>query len=172
MILLDYILLAILAYFALWGFKQGLIRAVGSFIGLIIAVVVTSRYFEYAAERFAPYVGLANNQNLARIVSFVILLVVINRLVIFAVDIIHRAYNAVAVIPGLKLSNRLLGMALGVIEGATVLGLVIYFAGRFPFGDYVQNGLTASKIAPIVLSISTLVQPLLPEAIRQIKGLI
>lgn len=172
MIILDYILLAILAYFAFWGFKQGLIRAVGSFIGLIIAVVITSRYFEYAAERFAPYVGLGNNQNLARVIAFVALLIIVSRIVRWIVALIHKAYTSMAVIPGLKISNRLLGMALGVIEGATVLGLVIYFANRFPFGDYIQNALAVSKIAPIVLSISALVQPLLPEAIRQVQGLI
>ena len=172
MILLDYILLAVLVYFTFWGFKQGLIRAVGSFLGLIIAVVITSRYFEYVAERFAPYVGLGNNQNLARIIAFVALLIVVNRLVIFIVGVIHRVYVGIAVIPGMKLSNRLLGAALGLIEGATVLGLVIYFAGRFPFGDFVQGMLSASRLAPIVLSISALVQPLLPEAIRQIRGLI
>lgn len=172
MILLDYILLAVLVYFTFWGFKQGLIRAVGSFIGLIVAVLVTSRYFEYAAGRFAPYVGLENNQNLARIIAFVLLLVIVNRLVIFIVGVIHRVYVGIAVIPGMKLSNRLLGAVLGLIEGATILGLVIYFAARFPFGDFVQGMLSSSRIAPIVLSVSAMVQPLLPEAIRQIKGLI
>lgn len=170
--IIDYVLLAILAYFFLWGFKKGLIQAVGSFVGLVIAVVVASRYFDEAAMRFGPYVGLGDNENLARIAAFIILLILVNRAVVLVVAIVAKSYNAMAVVPGMKLGNRLLGAALGLIEGAVAIGLIIYFASRFPFGSLVESFLIDSQVAPIVLSISKIVQPFLPEAIRQIQGLI
>ena len=170
--IVDYILLAILAYFFLWGLRKGLIMAVGSIIGLAAAAVVASRYFQVVADKFAPYLGLEGSPNTAKIIAFIALLILVNRAVILLVAIVARAYNVLAVVPGLKLGNRLLGAALGLIEGAVMLGLVIYFASRFPFGNYVEQFLADSKVAPIVLSVSAVVQPLLPEAIRQIKGLI
>ncbi|OGY90865.1 MAG: hypothetical protein A3H70_04010 [Candidatus Komeilibacteria bacterium RIFCSPLOWO2_02_FULL_48_11] len=170
--IIDYVLLAILAYFFFWGFRKGLIRAVGNFIGLIAAVVLASRYFEVAAEKFGPYVGLGNNANLARIIAFIALLILVNWAVLLIVAAVAKSYNAIAVVPGMKLGNRLLGAALGLIEGAVMLGLVIYFASRFPFGSYLEQFLADSRVAPIALSISGIVQPLIPEAIRQIQGLI
>ena len=170
MIIFDYVLLAVLAYFALWGLKKGLIRAVGSIVGLILATVLASRYFEQAAALLMAFIGA--NINLARILAFVVLLIVINRLILWVFIIVEKAYIGLAVLPGMKMGNRLLGAVLGLIEGAIVLGLVIYFASRFPFGSLVESFLAESKVAPIVLSISGIVQPLLPDAIRQIQGLI
>lgn len=170
--IIDIVLLGILAYFFFWGFSRGLIRAVGSFIGLIAAVVIASRYFEVAADWLTPYVGLEGKPNVAKVIAFVVLLILINRAAMLIVSIITKAFNAMAVVPGMKLTNRLLGAALGLIEGAIMIGLVIFIASRFPFSAFVENFLVGSKVAPLVLSISKIVQPLLPEAIRQIRGLI
>lgn len=169
MILFDYVLLAILAYFTLWGFRKGLIQAVGSIVGLILAVVIASRYFDVAAEWLIPYIS---NINLARIVAFIALLVLVNRLTIFAFAILQKLYKTIAILPFMKFGNRLLGAALGLIEGAVMLGLVIYFASRFPFGSIVEAFLEGSQVAPILLSISSIVQPLIPEAIRGVQGLL
>lgn len=170
--IIDIVLIAILAYFFFWGFSRGLIKAVGSFAGLIVAVVLAGRYFEQIANQYAPYVGLEGSPNVAKVIAFIILLVVINRLAMLVVNIIAKAYNTMAVIPGMKLTNRLLGAALGLIEGAVMIGLIVFVVSRFPFGSFVQPFLDSSKVAPIVLSVSGILQPLLPEAIRQIQGLI
>lgn len=172
MIILDYVLLAILAYFALSGLRKGLIVAVGSIVGLILSVVLTTRYFELVAEKVAPYVGLSGNLNLAKIIAFIVLLIITNRILALIVGMIHKAYTTAAVIPGMKLTNRLLGAVLGLIEGSIMLGLIIYFSAQFPFGSIVTSFLADSKVAPLMLSIAQIVQPFLPEAMRQIKGLI
>jgi len=172
MIALDYVLLAILAYFTLWGFRKGLILAVGSFVGMVLSIVIASRYFDVAADWLAPYIGLVNNINLARIVSFIALLIIFNRLVVFGFAILEKMYKTIAVLPFMKFGNRLLGGVLGLVEGSIILGLVIYFASRFPFGSIVESFLDQSQVAPIVLSISSVVQPLIPEAIRSIQGLL
>lgn len=168
--MLDYVLLAILAYFAIWGFRKGLIQALGSIAGLILAVVIASRYFEQAADLLSQYVKyFADNPNFAKIAAFVILLVLINRVIVF---IIGFVYKAVAIVPFIGFFNRLLGLILGLLEGAVALGLVIYFASRFPFGSVVESFLDGSQIAPYLLSIGNIVLPLIPDAIKQIEGLV
>ena len=170
--IIDIVLIAILAYFFFWGFSRGLIKAVGSFAGLIVAVVIAGRYFEQFSNQYAPYVGLEGSPNVAKVITFIVLLVVVNRLAMLVVNVVAKAYNTMAVIPGMKLGNRLLGAALGLIEGAIMIGLIIFVISRFPFGSFIQPFLDQSRVAPIVLSVSSLLQPLLPEAIRQIQGLI
>ena len=43
--IIDYVLLAILAYFLIWGFRKGLVHAAASIIGIIVALVFASPYF-------------------------------------------------------------------------------------------------------------------------------
>jgi len=172
MMMLDYVMLAVLAYFALWGFRKGLIQAIGSIIGLIIAVVLASRYFQQAADAVSPFVSFTKSENFIKVIVFVLMLIIINRLAVFVFSIIEKMYKSVAILPGMKFLNRLLGAGLGFIEGCLVLGLIIFFASRFPFGSIVESFLAGSQIAPIVLQISTIIQPFIPEAIKQIQGLI
>lgn len=172
MLVIDYILLAILAYSTLWGFRKGLIRAVGGMVGMVAAIVLASRFFQPVAEWSAPIVGFQNNMNLVRMVSFVVLLVGVNYVVSILVALIEKVYSSIAVLPFMKLGNRLLGAVLGLIQASIMIGLVLYFAARFPFGSIVQSFFEGSKVAPIVLQISGIIQPLLPDAIKQIKSLI
>ena len=170
MIILDYVLLAILAYFTIWGLRKGLIQAIGSIVGLILAIVVASRYFEQVTELILPLASfLADNPNLTRIIVFVLMLIVINRVIVFLVGLIYKAFS---ILPFIGLFNRILGGILGLLEGAILLGLVIFFASRFPFGSIVESFLADSQVAPYLISITGIVQPFIPEAIKQIQGLI
>jgi len=172
MIILDYVLLAILAYFTIWGLRKGLIRAVGSLFGLVIAIVLSSRYYEQVTEFVAPFLGgVTENYNLIRALSFIVLLVGISRLVLLLVAAVEKVYKSIAVLPFMKLANRLLGGVLGLIEGSIVLGLALYFIGQFPFGSIVETYARDSHVVPLVVSISTIVQPLLPDALTSIQGL-
>ena len=110
--------------------------------------------------------------NLARMISFVVLLLAVNYAVSFIVAIVERIYKSVAVLPFMRLGNRLLGAALGLTKASILIGLVLYFAARFPFGSIVESFFEDSKVAPIVLQISGIVQPFIPDAIRQIESLI
>ena len=171
MLIIDYILLAILGYATLWGFRKGLIRAVGGMVGMIGAVILASRFFEPVAEKFRPAI-FGNSMNLARMVSFVVLLVGINYIVSILVAGAERIYSSIAVLPFMKIGNRILGAALGLVQASVMVGLVLYFAARFPFGSIVESFFEGSKVAPIVLEIAGVIQPLLPDAIRQIESLI
>ncbi len=172
MLVVDYILLAMVGWSTVWGFRKGLIRSVGGIVGLVGAVVLASRYYEPAAEFLAPIIGFGNNLNLARMIAFVGLLIAVNYAVGFIVSLAERAYTAVAVLPFMQFGNRMLGAALGLLQSSILIGLVLYFAARFPFGTLVENFFDGSRVAPILLGIAGIVQPLLPDAIKQIQSLI
>lgn len=172
MIIIDYVLLAILAYSTIWGFRKGLIKAVGGMVGMVAAIIVASRYFETLADKIAPVIGFENNMNLARLLSFVAILLLVNYAVAIIVALLNKAYTSVAVLPFMKIGNRLLGAALGLIQSSIMVGLVLYFAARFPFGPVVEKFFEGSKVAPIMLKIATIIHPLLPDAIKQVESLI
>ncbi|MBI1961076.1 MAG: CvpA family protein [Parcubacteria group bacterium] len=172
MLIIDYILLGMVGWSTVWGFKKGLIRSVGGLVGLAGSVVIASRYYEPVAEWIAPLIGFDRNINLARMVAFVALLIAVNYAVSFIVSLAERAYTAVAVLPFMQFGNRLLGAALGLLQSSILLGLVLYFAARFPFGSAVQSFFDGSRVAPILLGVAGIVQPLLPDAIKQIQSLI
>jgi len=172
MLIIDYVLLFILGYFTLWGFRKGLIRAVGGMVGLVVAVVLASRYFETVGDSIAPYIGMQNNLNLARMISFVGLLFVINYGVSISVSIVEKMYKTVAILPFMKLGNRLLGALLGLVQASVSIGLILYFAARFPFGSIVEKFFEGSHVAPIVMQIANVVHPLLPDVITKLEGLI
>ncbi|MDP3995097.1 MAG: CvpA family protein [bacterium] len=170
--MIDYILLALLGWSTLWGFRKGLIQSVGGIVGMIGAIVIASRYFEHLAEWLAPIIGFENNLNLARMISFVVILIGVNYAVSLVVALAEKAYSAIAVLPFMKFGNRILGAALGLLQASILIGLVLYFAARFPFGSVVDSFFEGSKVAPIVLQIAGIIQPLLPDAIKQIESLI
>jgi len=172
MLIIDYILLAILGYATIWGFRKGIIRAVGGMVGMVTAVIFASRFFNPVAEKIAPIIGFQNSINLVRMIVFVVILIGINYLVSVLVVLAENLYSSIAVLPFMKLGNRLLGAALGLIQSSVMVGLVLYFAARFPFGSIVESFFEGSRVAPIVLGISGIIQPLLPDAIRQIESLI
>ncbi|OJI07879.1 hypothetical protein BK004_00355 [bacterium CG10_46_32] len=172
MLLIDYILLGMVGWSTFWGFKKGLIQSVGGLVGLIGAVVLASRYYEPVAEWIAPIIGFEHNLNLARMIAFVALLIAVNYIVSFIVSLVERLYSSIAVLPFMQFGNRLLGAALGLLQSSILIGLVLYFAARFPFGGIVEAFFTGSRVAPILLHIAGIVQPLLPDAIKQIQSLI
>jgi len=172
MLVVDYILLAMVGWSTVWGFRKGLIQSVGGIVGLIGAVVLASRFYEPVAEWIAPVIGFEHNLNLARMIAFVGLLIAVNYVVGFIVSLAERAYTAVAVLPFMQFGNRMLGAALGLLQSSILLGLVLYFAARFPFGSLVEHFFDDSRVAPILLGIAGIIQPLLPGAIKQIQSLI
>jgi len=170
MINVDLILLIILAGFIASGFWFGIIHMIGSLVGLVVGAWAAGHYFEAVASFGAPWIG--GNMNLARIIAFFLIFVIVNRLFGIIVYLAEKVFNIIAIIPFLKTFNRLLGAAFGLIEGTLVLGLAVYFAGRFSFTTAFAAALQASQLAKSLKIIGAVLAPLLPQAVRAIQSAI
>lgn len=162
----DLILLLILFGFIWFGFWNGLVRTVGGIIGVIISVFVASRWYEDLAVRLLPILG--DNFNLSRILSFIAVMVIAH----FILSVIIRIIDKFFKLPFLNIINRLAGGFFGLIEGALVIGLVLYFSTKFPLGTGWLQALDSSRIAPTLIGFGKVLLPLLPEALKQIKSLL
>lgn len=170
MTVLDIILLLILGGFLFYGFWVGLIHALGGLVGAIVGAVVASRLFGPLAEQWSFIFG--GNENLARIVIFLVLFVIINRLVGLAFWFLEKGFKFIAIIPFLKSINRMLGAVFGLLEGVLVVGVTIYVSSRFPLGDFFTTQLQSSDVAKKLVEFSSVITPLLPQLLRQLRSVI
>lgn len=171
MVIFDVVLLIILAGFVFYGLFFGLIRTLGSLVGIVAGAWLASRYylavFDWAENLFFGY------GNLGKVVCFILLFVIINRLIGFGFSLLNKAFNIIAIIPFLKTINRLAGAILGFIEGGLVLGLILYVAAKYSFiGSLFGDWLSGSQVAPFLLKFVNVLLPLLPEVLKKLQSLI
>lgn len=166
----DLVLILILGGFVAYGLWFGLIHTLGTLVGTIAGAFLAARWYDDAASILGFLFG--GRENLAKVVCFLFLFVIINRLIGFGFWLVDKIFSILTVIPFLKTINRLLGAAFGFIEGILVLGLTLYVASRYPLGEWFSENLADSKVAHYLISVANILKPLLPEVLKQIKSLI
>jgi membrane protein required for colicin V production len=168
--IVDIVLLVILAGFILSGFWFGIIHMVGSLVGLLVGAWAAGHYYEALAQWGGAWVG--GNMNLARIIAFFVIFVIVNRLFGIVVFLAEKVFKIIAIIPFMKTFNRLLGAAFGLIEGTLVLGLAVYFASRFPYTASFELAMRGSELAKALNNVGLILAPLLPQAVRAIQSVL
>lgn len=167
----DIILLIIMAAFVISGLFKGLIRTLGRIIGLVVGAYVASHYY-LALYEWGK--GLANgHESAAKIIAFIVLFIVTAWAVDFLASLVQKAFKLVAIIPGSKYIDNILGAVFGFAEGAIFLGLILMVVSKYAvitsfFGDQITN----SKIAPFLVMVSQVTSPLLSQALLALKSLI
>lgn len=164
--IVDIIFLIILAGFVFYGLFFGLIRALGSLIGLVaglwLAIIFYLTVFGWVKNLFFGH------ELAGKIIVFIILFTLLNRLIGFIFALIDRTFDLLSVIPFLKTINRLAGAALGFIEGGLALGLVLLFISQTNLAGLIAG----SKVAPFLISFTKAVTPLLPGLLERVKWVI
>lgn len=168
MTILDFVLLIILFFFIATGFRFGLIMTLGSLLGTIIGVLVAGHYFEAGAGMLGGI--FLGNENLARVVAFIIIFVLASRLVGLVFWLIDKFFKVLTVIPFLKSINRLAGGLLGFFEGAVVIGVALLFIDKFPFSEFVIPAVEGSQVAQFLLGYGKVLTPLLPDAVKALES--
>ena len=169
--IVDVILIVGLAGFVFYGLFFGLIRTVGAFAGVILGAIIASRVYLPVYAWIGPvFFGYSN---LGKVIVFLILFTLVNRLVGFGFYLLDRTFHIIAIIPFLKSINRLGGAVLGFITGTLVFGLLIYVISRYtPFEHWLAGWLIDSKLAPMMLKVNDFLLPLLPEVMKKLKSLL
>lgn len=171
MTIFDAVILITMAGFVFYGLFFGLIKTIGNLAGVAVGVFIASRYyipaFEWAQDLFF------GRDNLGRVVSFLVIFTVVNRLVGLVFALIDRSFGLISIIPFLKTINRLGGAVLGFVLGGFVLGLILYITSRYAIIDhFVGNMITGSKFAPFLVKFAGVLTPLMPEVLKKIKSII
>jgi len=166
MTLFDLVLLLILLGFVWFGLWHGLIRTISGIVAFVLSLIIASRLYETLALKILPL--LKDNFNLSRILSFLLIFFIAQAIIFF----IFRALNKVFDFSILKIFNRLAGALFGLVEGALIIGFILYFSSKLPLGVVWANFLETSIFAGILIGFSNILLPLLPKAIKQVQSLI
>ncbi len=166
MSLFDLILLLLLFGFVWFGFWNGLIRTLGGIVGLVLAIFVAGQWYETVALKLLPF--LSDNLNLARLLSFILIFIITQFIIICLLKVVNKIFN----LPVLKILNRLTGAIFGLIEGGLILGLILYFSTKLTLIPNLTESLNSSNIAPTLISFGKILQPFIPQVLKQIQSLI
>lgn len=167
----DIGLLIVLLGFVANGLAKGLIRLLGQVVGLIIASYAASHFYLTFYEWGKDMVNFGDGTE--KFLSFIILFILVSSVIGAVFIVIEKIFNLISIIPFTKLINRLLGGALGLLEGSLSLGLILFVAARYTWIDsLLGNQLIASKVAPALIKVATIIMPFLPDALKALKSII
>ena len=167
----DIALVIILIGFTFSGLSKGLIRSAGHLVGLIIGAIVASHYYLLVYQWGADWAR--GHDSIGKVIAFILLFIVVTRLVDLVFYLIEKFFNFIAIIPGSKYINNVLGGLLGFLEGSLFLGLIIYVASRYTLLENLfGHELTISKIAPFLLKVTDIILPFLPAALKTLQSII
>ena len=164
----DLILLIILAGFVFYGLFFGLIKTLGSLLGFVLGIWFTFIFyltvFSWVKNLFFGY------DSAGKIIVFIVLFTLINRLVCFIFALINNAFDLLSIIPFLKTINGLAGAILGFVLGGFILGLILMVVSRY-IGNisWFGNILAESKVAPFFIKFINTLVPLLPGLLIRLK---
>lgn len=170
MAILDIALLIIIAGFVFYGLFFGLIRTVGSLLGLIIGLWLATLLYEPV---FAMLHNLAFGfDSIGRSIAFFILFTIINRLVVLLFALLDRTFDFFSIIPFLKTINRLAGAVFGLIESGFLLGFIWYIIQSYPvLAAFIDKFDTGSKIMPYLIRFVEILRPIFPNLLDKLKEL-
>lgn len=154
---LDIILVVVLIASAVGGLFSGLIKSVLNLAGLIVGVVLAGHYYNVLAGALTFVSG-----GVAKVLGFIIILVVILVLAGIAGTVLTKVASAIA----LGWVNRLGGTVFGLIMGGIWCGALLAMWVKF-IGS--ADVITHSVFAPLLLSRFPMILALLPDEFDAIQ---
>ncbi len=154
----DIILLFIIAFFVLFGFMFGAIHTLGALLGIILGVYIANNYYEIGVPFINTFIS---NIFIAKIISYILIFVIINRLIGLVFMVLWKIFDIIKIIPFLSTINRLGGAILGLVEGVTILAIILFFMSGFVDKiSVLDSAFNNSKVAPLLSSIGKVISKL------------
>jgi len=139
MTLLDVIIWLVLIAFVVKGFSKGLISEVCSLLSLVAGGWAAFKYYPYLAGAFSPFIRLPHHVAIA--LAFLLIFLVMG-LLFYLLGYLLTVMLKVMLLGGI---NRAGGMLFGLLEGAFILCMVLFFAAAPPMPAKLKNYVLSSS---------------------------
>ena len=149
----DIILVVILIWGAIAGFKKGLILTLASFIAIIAGALAAYYGADVIASELSLKVDWSEKQ--IAVASFAIVFLA----VVLAVHILARVLEGSLKLVALGIANKIAGAVFGIAKNALILTFIIFGMKGFGQGLLPENATDECVIYPVVESIAPLVLP-------------
>ena len=139
---LDFAILGVLIASIVLGLKKGLLRGIFSLAGIIVGLVIASRFY----KNFMVFEAIFKNPVLARTISFLLIFTGIAAVFSIIGMLVHKFVKA----GGLGMLDHLGGFIFGFLEGIAVTGIILFLLSKFAF---FQKLMDKSPVASVILRI-------------------
>jgi membrane protein required for colicin V production len=137
----DILVWAVLLFFVVKGFLKGFVKEACSLLGLLAGGWAAFKYYHYPAEAIRPFIHLP--QNVALALSFIFIFLFLG-LLFYLFGHFLTVVCKIMLLGGI---NRVGGMIFGLLEGAFLLCMVLYFGTAKPVPEKVKGWLSRSRTA-------------------------
>ena len=159
----DIVLLVIFFGFVGAGFYFGMIHTLGAIIGVVGGILAAGSIYTEVAK-FFEFVMI--KQDVARVLAFIIVFIAVSRLIGYMVHTLDKGFKLAKLIPFATTANRFGGALLGFIEGALILGTILFVASNFQISPYINQSINDSAFAGLLMTIAKIVTPLVPDVMK------
>ena len=156
---LDIIILVILLFFAYNGFRRGFIDQTSTILGLLAALFVAVRQYEYFQQFLEPYLDLSTS--LLQFISFAVIFIVVNIVIHILGITLKKIVDAIFLQP----VDRAAGFLLGIFKAAIIIYLLILIMAQIPY-QKINDVLNESFLAKRIIEASPLIQSKIEEIFR------
>lgn len=156
---LDIIILVVLLFFAFNGFRRGFIDQTSTILGLLAALFVAVRQYQYFEQFLEPYLDLS--ASLLQFISFAVIFIVVN-IVIHVLGItLKKIVDAIFLQP----VDKAAGFLLGLFKAGIIVYLLILIMAQIPY-QKINDVLNNSFLAQRIIEASPLIQSKIEEIFR------
>ncbi len=153
----------------MFGAWFGFFHTLGSLVGTVVGTFVGGWLHIPLGNWLA---GIFGNSQWVYIISFAVIFMVMSRLVGFGFHLLDTSFQIVTRLPFLSSVDKILGAVVGFFEGVLVIGLLLYVASRYELGAWMTHAFATSTVAPWFLNSSAVLQPLFPQALKELRSII
>lgn len=161
---LDIVLILLLLAFAYKGYKQGLIEALSSLLGIMVGLYAAYRSYSTGAWWLAKWTGWGIA--FSRILVFILIFIIINWLVNYVCYLADRFFQLLYKLPFVRMLNNVLGALFAILEGIIILTVLILLIRSIPLSTTLTRAVNTSFIAGYIIKISSFIWPFLPKVLR------
>lgn len=143
MLIVNIILAVALLGFIGAGYKDGLIHSLGRVIGAILAFIAAKSWSLFAL----PYVAWFIPAAWAKAAAFILVFLIVHQLVGFVFRLVDGVFQILSAIPGISYLDKILGGALGLVEGVVMIGGATYLILTFKIEPHLFAWVDSSIVA-------------------------
>jgi membrane protein required for colicin V production len=137
----DILIWSLLLLFVIKGFLKGLVKEVCSLLGLLLGGWAAFKYDHFAAEAMKTLIHLPHG--IAVFLSFILIFLLVGLLFYLLGYLLTVVFKIML----LGWLNRIGGVIFGLLEGALLLCIVLYFGVSRPVPEKVKGWLSKSRTA-------------------------
>lgn len=137
---LDYIIIAVVAFFAIRGLFKGFLNEVFGLVGLIFALIFATKYMSDVAGWLDSFLNIP--AALTTLLGYLLVFIGVILAFQFVNHILHKAIK----VSFLKWMDKTAGTVVGALKGGVIISLVLLFISIISFSRSIIPGLNDSTL--------------------------